>query len=151
MPDTSARHALTVRAATADDLPVIRDLLLQLGYALELGEVRDRLAGVMGAPDHAVLVGERMGQVISLLHLFARPALEKPPEVMVQALVVDATDRQGGVGRAMMAAAEQWARDRGFRSVALTSHIKRADAHAFYAALGYHTVATSHLLRKALD
>lgn len=151
MPDTSDHRALTVRAATTDDLSAIRDLLLQLGYSLEPDEVRDRLAGVMGAPGHAALVGERGGQVISLLHLFARPALEKPPEVIVQALVVDATDRQGGVGKAMMAAAEQWTRDRGLRSVALTSHIERADAHAFYAALGYHTVATSHLLRKAID
>lgn len=151
MRDARDHRALAIRPATADDLPVIHRLLVQLGYALALDEVRDRLAGVMDVPGHAVLVGERMGQVISLLHLFARPALEKPPEVIVQALVVDATDRQGGVGKAMMAAAEQWARDHGFRSVALTSHIKRADAHAFYAALGYHAVATSHLLRKALD
>jgi GNAT superfamily N-acetyltransferase len=88
---------------------------------------------------------------VSLLHLYARPALDKPPEVVVQALVVDADCRQGGVGKAMMEAAEGWARDHGFRSVALTSHISREGAHAFYAALGYRIVATSHLLRKELD
>ncbi|HKU94766.1 MAG TPA: GNAT family N-acetyltransferase [Vineibacter sp.] len=151
MPDTRDHRALVIRPATADDLPAIRSLLEQLGYTLELDEVRARLAGVMDAPGHVVLVGARAGQVIGLLHLFARPALEKPPEVIVQALVVDAADRQGGVGKAMMAAAEQWARDHGFRSIALSSHIKRAGAHAFYAALGYDVVATSHLLRKTLD
>lgn len=145
------RRAFVVRPANTDDLSAIRGLLTQLGYDLEPDDVRARLAAVLDATGHAVLVGDRAGQVIALLHLYARPALEKPPEVIVQALVVAARDRQGGVGKAMMAAAERWARDHGFRSVALTSHIKRADAHAFYAALGYHMAATSHLLRKALD
>lgn len=144
-------HALVVRSASADDLPAVQGLLIQLGYDLEPDDVRARLAAVLDATGHAVLVSDRAGQVIALLHLYARPALEKPPEVVVQALVVDARDRQGGVGKAMMAAAERWARDHGFHSVALTSHIKRACAHAFYAALGYHIAATSHLLRKALD
>jgi GNAT superfamily N-acetyltransferase len=45
-----------------------------------------------------------------------------PPEVVVPALVVDQAVRDGGVGRAMMAAAEAWAKDRGFTSVALASN-----------------------------
>ena len=78
----------------------------------------------------------------------ARPAPDRPPEAIVQALVVEQDCRGGGVGKAMMAAAEAWAADRGFTSVALASHISRSGAHAFYQALGYRVEATSHLMRK---
>ena len=141
---------IRVRPVTDADVPVIRSLLVQLGYDLAPEEVMRRLAAVRASPDHVVLAGESDGRMISLLHLYIRPALEKPPEVVVQALVVDATRRQGGIGKRMMAAAEAWARDRSLRSVALASHVVRDEAHAFYAALGYERVATSHLLRKVL-
>ncbi len=147
----STASGFHVRPAVEADVAAVRSLLVQLGYDLAPAEVRRRLAAVMASPDHAVLAGESDGRVIGLLHLYVRPALEKPPEVIVQALVVDAANRKGGIGRTMMAAAESWARDRGLKSVALASHVAREDAHAFYAALGYERVATSHLLRKVLD
>jgi GNAT superfamily N-acetyltransferase len=48
------------------------------------------------------------GALVALCHVFARPALDKPPEAIVQALVVDQACRGEGVGRIMMAAAERW-------------------------------------------
>lgn len=141
---------IAVRPASDADLPVMHSLLAQLGYDLMFDEVRRRLEAVSVAPDHAVFVGEADGRVVAMLHLFVRPALEKPPEAVVQALVVDSRCRQGGVGRAMMMTAERWAQARNLQSVALTSHVARHDAHAFYTALGYEHVATSRLLRKRL-
>jgi GNAT superfamily N-acetyltransferase len=145
-----AGSRIAIRHVTGDDVAAVQPLLEQLGYDLAPNEVQRRLTSVMAAPEHAVLLGESDGRVAGLLHLYIRPALEKPPEVVVQALVVDAGCRKGGIGRAMMAAAEDWARARGFASIALRSHIKRHEAHAFYAALGYRRVATAHLLRKVL-
>ena len=51
----------------------------------------------------------------------------------------------------MMAAAESWARDRGFMSVALASDIGRSAAHTFYKRLGYQRIASSTLFRKDLN
>jgi len=70
--------------------------------------------------------------------------------VIVQALVVDQASQGSGAGKIMMATAEAWAMDRGFTSVALASQVSRAEAHAFYEAIGYRRAATSHLFRKAL-
>jgi len=83
--------------------------------------------------------------------VLARPALDKPSEAVVQALVVDQTCRGEGVGRGMMAAAESWAMDRGYTSIALASEVGRFAAHAFYQHLGYQRVATSNLFRKNLN
>lgn len=140
----------SIRDMIAADLPAARALLEQLGYELDDAEVRRRYDAVAQAPGHALMVADYDADVVGLLHLYARPALEKPPEVIVQALVVDAAVRGRGVGRQMMACAEVWARQRGFCSVALTSQVGRTEAHAFYEGLGYRVEATSHLMRKTL-
>lgn len=135
---------------TAEDIPSTQELLSQLGYPLDDEELRRRYDAVAEAGDHALLVAEHAGRILALCHVYARPALDKPPEAIVQALVVDHASRGSGVGRAVMTTAEAWARDRGFASVALSSSIARAGAHAFYQTLGYQRTATSYLFRKAL-
>jgi GNAT superfamily N-acetyltransferase len=141
---------LAIREVTVQDLPEVRKLLKQLGYDLSVTEVGVRFEAVAGAADHSLFVEEQDGQVIALLHVFARPALDKPPQAIVQALVVAEVARGSGAGRRLMETAERWAGQRGFTSVALTSHITRFGAHAFYERLGYRIEATSHLMRKRL-
>ena len=142
---------IPVRAMIRADLPAVRDLLEQLGYALDSAEVARRFAAVVSAPGHAAMVAEVAGRVAGLVHVYARPALENPAEAIVQALVVDDAHRRGGLGRALMAAAEAWALARGLRSLALSSNVARTGAHAFYHALGYRTAATALILRKELN
>jgi len=136
---------------TTEDIQPSRELLSQLGYPLGSKELRRRYDSVMGTADHALLVAEDEGDIIALCHVYARPALDKPPEAVVQALVVNQAYRGRGVGRDMMMAAETWAGDHGFTSVALYSNALRSDAHAFYETIGYRLTATSHLFRKSLE
>ncbi len=151
-PDNAAMSAplITVRPVDERDVAAARTLLGQLGYSLELAEVRRRLDAVSAAPGHGVFIAEADGTPVALLHVFERPALEKPPEAVVQSVVVDRGDRGRGIGRQMMAFAERWARERGLASVILASRIDRGDSHAFYTRLGYRRIATSHLFRKQL-
>jgi GNAT superfamily N-acetyltransferase len=135
---------------TVEDVEAARGLLAQLGYPLDAPEVRRRFEAVMQSADHTVLVASQHGRVVALCHAYARPALDKPPEVVVQALVVERACRGSGVGATMMRAAEAWAAARGYTSVALGSHVSRADAHAFYAGRGYRNEATSQQFRKSL-
>ena len=143
--------SLRIRNMEESDLVAARPLMKQLGYDLEPAEIRRRYLSVVTADNHVLLVGELKGRLVGLVHVYARPALDKPPEAVVQALVVASDGRRGGIGKAMMASAESWAHARGFHSVALASHIARDGAHAFYKALGYQIVATSHLLRKEIQ
>lgn len=139
---------LSVRSMTQADLPSIEPLLVQLGYDIASDEVARRLAAVMEAPGHCLEVVERDGRIVGFIHFYARPAIEKPPEVIVQALVVDAGLRGGGIGRHLMQRSEDWATANGYPSVALGTQTSRDDAHAFYQRLGYRVAATSHLMRK---
>jgi GNAT superfamily N-acetyltransferase len=141
---------VSIRPMTAGDVPATQELLLQLGYPLSSEELKQRYEAVAGAANHTIMLAEQAGRVVALCHVYARPALDKPPEAIVQALVVDRASRGSGMGKIMMMAVETWARDRGFTSVALTSSVTRAEAHAFYEAIGYQRAATSHMFRKHL-
>ena len=145
-----AARRIRIRAMISSDVPAARDLLEQLGYPLTREEVERRFAAVAMAADHAAMIAEVAGQVAGLLHVYARPALENPPEAIVQALVVDGALRRSGIGRALMAEAEAWGIARGCGSLALSSNVLRTGAHAFYHALGYRTAATALILRKQL-
>src|ERR1700752_4934877 len=109
----SGSGMLTIRPATLMDLPRARELLVQLGYNLPDMEVRRRYESIASASDHALFVATRDGVTVGLLHVYFRPALDKPPEVIVQALVVEETARGTGVGRRLMETAELWAVERG--------------------------------------
>lgn len=142
---------ISIRSMTQNDIPASKGLLSQLGYPLDEQEVARRFAAVSASPEHAVYVAEDAGRLVALCHLYARPALDKPPEAVVQALVVDSACRGRGVGQIMMATAEAWASNHGFTSVALASSVTRSEAHAFYEGIGYQRTATSHLFRRELE
>ena len=99
---------------------------------------------------HELIVAEVAGKVVGVLHMFERPALEKPCEAVVQALVVDNEARSSGVGEALMREAEAWAQSRKLSSVSLYSRVDRKPAHAFYERIGYYLKSTSVRMERGL-
>lgn len=142
---------ITIRDMRTDDVEAIMPLLIQLGYEVNIAEITRRYEVLINAQNHHLFAADRDGQIAGFCHVFARPALEKPPEAIVQSLVVDSGARHSGIGRALMDAVEAWAKSKGFGSIALYSQVDRDDAHAFYDSLGYERVTTSSLLREWLD
>jgi GNAT superfamily N-acetyltransferase len=141
---------MIVREIADADIPIATVLLGQLGYEMTQDEMARRLAIVLRDSSHRVWVCEANGRVVGVLHAFFRPALEKPPEVVVEALVVEAAQRSRGVGERLMAEAEVFARRFPNASVSLYSGTQRIDAHRFYERLGYIRSGTSALMRKKL-
>src|SRR5258708_6433031 len=109
--------SLTTRPIRGTDLISVLPLIQQLGYDLTLTETRHRFQAIMPARDHSVFVGEIAGRIVGFLHIYARPAFDKPPEAVVQALVVETSTRKCGVGKALMMIVEDWAKQKGFLSV----------------------------------
>ncbi len=125
-------------------------LMIQLGYEVNIGELKRRYESIRSMAGHTLLVADLDGHIAGFCHMFSRPALEKPPEAILQALVIDTESRQDGIGRTLVDAVEARAKREGFTSVSLSSQVNREDAHAFYANLGYERVTTTSLLRKSL-
>jgi GNAT superfamily N-acetyltransferase len=140
---------MIVRDAGKDDLATVHRLIGQLGYPVDPREFQVRFERVAATSDHRIFVAEESGGVVGVLHAFVRPALEKPCEVVVQALVVEADRRSTGVGEALMREAEAWAGGRGLSSTALYTRIDRDRSRAFYERLGYRLKGTSHLMGRS--
>jgi len=141
---------LNIRAVVASDLSALAALLVQLRYEVPVDQLERRLEQVLAAPDHMAFVSGEDRQIHGFVHVYGRPAFEKPPEAIIQAIVVDAPARRSGIGKRLMAAAERWAAEHGYASLALHASTDRAGAHAFYTALGYYRATTSVLFRRTL-
>ena len=89
---------MIIRDARPADSEMVRRLIGQLADAPDEAEFRARFARVSAEGGHRIIVAEMAGAVVGVLHVFERPALEKPCEAVVQALVVDSARRGSGIG-----------------------------------------------------
>jgi GNAT superfamily N-acetyltransferase len=143
--------ASTVRPLRADDLPQLVDLCAQLGRPASLTELEERFAHLHGSSGQGLFVAARAdGALMGWLHVQERPALHTPRSAEITAVVIDAAHRRTGCGRALMAEAERWARERQCRLLALRSGLEREDAHRFYGALGFGQSSVSYKFTKPL-
>jgi GNAT superfamily N-acetyltransferase len=127
----------TLRAAAGDDAPALVPLLDELGYPTDAETLRRRLDALVVDPAVAVLVAERGGSVVGLASMHVMPLIERGPIGRLSAIVVAASERGTGIGRALVERIESEARARGCERLELTSAERRTDAHAFYRRLGF--------------
>lgn len=127
-----------LREVTGQDAGRLAVLLGHLGYPTDEPTVRERLAYwggdpasvLIGADDDGVLIGVAALQVMPMLEVTGRMG-------RLLALVVDEARRGRGVGRLLVAAAEERARVAGCVKMEITSNRHRVRTHAFYQDLGY--------------
>jgi GNAT superfamily N-acetyltransferase len=117
------------------------------GYTLERGRsgfkyaVHDRDVDVLLALD-----GDR---IVGLASVYADIlSIRYGPRCWLQDLVVTASHRGRGIGAQLIAAATQWARERGCTHLELSSGMGRKDAHRFYLSQG---MSQSYNFSKQVD
>jgi GNAT superfamily N-acetyltransferase len=106
--------AITIRPLNRRDAAAAGALSGDLGYVADPGVMEARLGAVLAESEHAVFGAESEdGSLLGWVHVCLRLLLIDPPSAFIEGLVVAPTTRRCGVGRALMAAAEDWARGRG--------------------------------------
>ena len=124
---------INIRPAVAADAPALASMLDQLGYPTEASEIPGRLARMAERPGTTVFVAEHRDKPVGVVTVHLFPSLHtSDPVAWLTALVVDESARGIGVGSALVKRAEEWAQRHGAKRLALTSHLRRADAHEFY-------------------
>jgi GNAT superfamily N-acetyltransferase len=128
---------LIVRRATADDAADVARLFATLGYPIQPDDVPSRLIRLDVITDAVLLAKDDTGNPLGLiaLHAFSIVHVARPL-ALITGLVVSPDVRGRGVGRALVQAAREWAMKRDCERLMVTSAEHRADAHAFYPAVG---------------
>ena len=75
---------------------------------------------------------------------------ESSPVPYIEAWYVDPDVRRGGVGRALLAAAEDWARSLGYREIASDALLDNVVSHRAHLGSGYSEVERIVVFRKTL-
>jgi GNAT superfamily N-acetyltransferase len=141
-----------IRPARLTDAAEIARLNVELGYAASAEEIGARLTVLLASADHFVAVAAAHGShLLGWTVAERRLSLESGEKAEITGLVVGATARRTGVGRALVAAAEQWAATQGQRTICVRSNIIRAESHPFYQSLGYVRKKTQHIYEKPLS
>jgi GNAT superfamily N-acetyltransferase len=133
-----------IRTASHDDAPAVASLLGELGYPTDAESVRARMIRVLRAnadnPSDSVFVASASddADVIGMLSVHRFSALHDDADVaLITALVVAERARGLGVGRQLVDRAIETARGWGCTRLLVTTHVRRADAHAFYERIGF--------------
>jgi len=136
---------IEVRAATSDDAPTLIALLAEMDDA----PMRDALLDVEGAqrimarmadyPDFRAFLVFADGVAVGTFSLliFCSLTHEGSKQAVLDAVVIGRRCRGQGIGSVMLEQACKIASDAGCYKIALSSNLKRMDAHRFYETHGF--------------
>jgi GNAT superfamily N-acetyltransferase len=107
------------------------------------------LADIMRSPDAALFVAEQSGELIGLAEVYCMQDDRDNRLIVahrygcVQSLMVRESSRRQGVGKLLMEAAEQWAKEKGVTEIRLDVWEFGEGPLGFYEKLGYRTIKRS--------
>ncbi len=133
---------ITYRPATASDTPQVLALLREIMHhhsvaPPKLERLQAVIATILDGTGHLLLVADDGGRLIGTCALlFSQSTWSASPVCELQYMLVTCTPRRRAVGRGLIRAAEQIARDRGCTRLYLLTEYWNLEAHAFYRSLG---------------
>ena len=149
---TTLAAPIVVREITLRDAAAAAVLSGELGYPASVEEMEQRIRDLPARNDHAVFVAclpeER---VVGWIDVAITHHLQADPYGEIGGLVVSGEVRSAGIGRRLLAEAEQWVSDRGIKRMVVRSRVSREDAHRFYERERYSRTKTSAVFSKDLE
>lgn len=134
------------------DLHDVYQLTIQLGYPSTLKNIKQRWEHLHQDSHYQTLVIEQDSHVIGYAGFIQAYTWEFDGGYLrIQAFVIDQDHRGKRVGKQLMAAIEQIAKEQGFKMIQLNSgnREERYPAHAFYQGLGFDSYSIG--FRKLLE
>lgn len=132
---------VSLRPVRDDELALLATVLAELDDTapMPLDALRSQLAAVRARPGYDCYFAELDGQIIGSISLNVFPVLAHnlAAEAIAESVVIRPAFRGKGLGRAMMQAALAHARVLGAYKLALSSNLRRLDAHRFYDGMGF--------------
>ena len=152
MTEATKPASVVIRAMRESDADAVHRLAVELGYPTEPAFTLRRIRAVLVSDIADAFVAEDSeGRVLGWAHVFVAPFLESGPNAELGGLVVEEAARGRGIGAALVARTEAWARERGIRKICLRSNVIRTEAHAFYQKLGFAIQKSQFKFQKEIE
>lgn len=136
--------SVSIRPASSADVTVVASLLKEMGYPTTDQAAAAHIDRFTTDPGSRLQLAEADGVVVGLVATHLVPRMDDDAfTCRVTDLVVSTTSRRGGVGTALLAAAEDHAQAAGAPRLDLSSGDWREQAHAFYLAAGFERRSSS--------
>lgn len=146
-------NTVSILPATEQDIPALTQLVnsayrgdsSRKGWTTEadlLDGVRtseESLRETLAQPQATILKYEQSGQLLGCVYLEKKDDEAASPTLYLGMLTVSPEAQTGGIGKQLMAAAEQLARQQGCRSITMTVIPQRTELIAWYQRRGYQT------------
>lgn len=139
-----------VRIAGVDDANPITELCTQLGYKTSKEEVEVRLRRALEDDSNEVYVAEVDGKILGWLQVAVKQTIESGEYAEITGLVVDKTSRGKGIGRYLVAQAEDWAKKMKQSTIRVRMNVIRKEAPLFYRAIGFKEIKKQSVFTKLL-
>jgi len=153
---TNKSDQIIIRRASPGDHAGWLDLRRALWPDLSDALQREEMAAWLARPDGVVLIaaeataGKRVVGFAEVGTRSVADGCESSPVAYLEGWYVDSGMRRRGIGAALVQAAEDWARGRGFRELASDAELANTLSQQAHGALGFKEVGRSVLYVKAL-
>jgi GNAT superfamily N-acetyltransferase len=141
---------MKVRKALKTDVVDVYELTGELGYVVDKKSFNTSFDSLIDNQGHAVFVAEDSGRVVAYIHVLLKELLITMDTVEIGELIVHEKYQRKGIGRQLVAMAENWATENGYKNVVVGSSNKRTVSHLFYQKIGICYWKEQKLYNKAL-
>ena len=138
----TSNSPVSMRLAQTEDVPELHRIYRQLespGGGATLERLTASFDSVRAVAGYEVWVATREERIVGTFALLIIPTLGDrcAPAGVVEDVVVDAAERGHGIGRRMIEFALERCREAGCYKLALSTNLRRKEAHRFYQSLGF--------------
>ena len=132
-----------IRGAMLSDASDIASLCDQWGYPMSAERCLDCLEYLLGNDRDSIFVAiNGSDRLVGWVHAQSRTIISPADAAEIVGIIVDQNARRQGIGRKLIDACEQWARENGFEKLNVKSNAVRPEAHEFYPGIGFELVKT---------
>jgi len=143
-------HTISIRKAALSDSLSITNLCIQLGYEVTEDIIIQRLQKITYDDNTVIYVAIQNSVIIGWIQISIRSAIESGELPEITGLVVDESFRGNGVGKKLVAKAEEWAKSLGYKSIKVRTNILRTETHLFYKKIGFEEKKKQTVFQRSL-
>jgi aminoglycoside 6'-N-acetyltransferase I len=132
---------MTIEALSTTNLKVFIELVLELWNDCDFDEELENYQTLIGSDTEICYLAKIQGQYIAFIHLSTRhdyvEGADELPIAYVEGMYVEPNFQKQGIAKKLMRAAEDWAKQKGYKQIASDTSITNVASIEFHKKIGF--------------